>query len=224
MSKILESILSAILIDMIEAQNQANIYSAHIVENYVGLSSKEDLLQFFEIPIANIKSFDLDLKFGLEQTESLIGKGVSKKIATLIDSTVEKFILSSLSKYELQVEDSDDLKTLISLMWNGKSENLVKPPKFQNKEGLMDEIQELVNLLRESVSYAADSEPLLVDNKNGSGLKAIFSINDLNSFKGDILCSINIKAEMAGMKAGFADEISNDDEKTKNRKIFLVGS
>ncbi|WOI35766.1 hypothetical protein R1T43_11030 [Alteromonas sp. CI.11.F.A3] len=225
MSDILESVLSSILIDMINAQNQANIRSADIAESYVGLNRKHELLQYFAVPTANIKSFDFELKFGLEQTDSLIGEGMSKELSELIHSELKAFIQSSLQHHQLPIEDADALKAFISSIW--KRDETIPPAslKFQNNKKLIDDIRQFIKSLQQLVHDFSESKPLLEVNESNSGLKALLTISDLNSYNDDILCSINVKAEVAGMKAGYADKVGAEggDENSK-RKIFLAGT
>ncbi|CAD5275213.1 conserved hypothetical protein [Alteromonas sp. 38] len=225
MSDILESVLSSILIDMINAQNQANIRSADIAESYVGLNRKHELLQYFDVPTANIKSFDFELKFALEQTDAVIGEGMSKALSDLIHSELQAFIQSSLQHHQLPNEDADALKAFISSIW--KRDKTVPPTslKFQSNKKLIDDIQQFIKSLKQLVHDFGESKPLIEENESNSGLKALLTINDLNSYNNDILCSINVKAEVVGMKAGYADKKGAEgaDENLK-RKIFLAGT
>lgn len=225
MSNILKPVLSAILIDMINAQNQANIRSAQIAELYVGNDAKEPLLQFFDVPSANIKSFDFELKFGLETTDSLIGSNVGKELSELIDSEVNGFILTFSQLHKLSTKQNDDVKQLISSLWNEEAKSSNIPSHLAENQQLISEVKLFIKELKQSIQNITGSAPLIDKKSETLGLKAVLDVNELNPYKGDILCSINVNAEIAGMKAGFKDETTHEEGKPQtHRKIYLAGT
>jgi len=223
-SNILESVLSTILVDMINAQNQANIRSAQLAEEYVGQNKTVELLQFFDVPSANIKSFDFELKFGLESTGSPIGKKMSNKLSELISHSLQEFVQACMEKYKLPIGSDEELKKFIGYQWKGGSKKSAGL-SFEHDPKIINDSNKFIITLKKNIKSLTDSELFLDEKERAPGLKAILNVSDLNSYNGDMLCSINVKAEIAGMKAGFADKTEGEgSEKETKRKIFLVGS
>jgi hypothetical protein len=224
-SDILELVLTNILEDMINAQNQANICSAHLAQEYRGEKRKEELLEYFDIPCANIKSFDFELKFGLESATSPLGSEMSHKLTELIKNALNEFIQRCTEKYKLPAGSEEELKGFISSHWNGKGDKTSSALSFEPEPKLIDDCNNFITTLKKEITSLTDSELFLDKNERTSGLRAILKISDLSSYNGDLLCSISVKAEIIGMKAGYADKTIEKGSSTETkRKIYLVNN
>lgn len=224
---ILESVLATILLDMIKAQNQANCYSAQLALDYTGTDKKIPLLEFFDVPNAIIKSFDFELKFGLESVGSPIGGEMSYKLSELIKNSLNKFVQRCMETYRLPAGSEKELKELIASLWKDKSEAASSKLSFEPDPKLIEDSNDFIISLRDKVKSLTDSELFLEKDERTPGLRAVLNVSDLNSYNGDILCAINVNAEIAGMKAGFYEEnikTNGDDKKESFRKIFLMRS
>lgn len=225
MSDILELVLTNILEDMINAQNQANICSAHLAQEYRGEKRKEELLEYFDIPCANIKSFDFELKFGLESDTSLLGEEMSYKISNLIRKALSEFIQGCTEKYKLPAGSEEGLQGFISSLWSGKGDKTSSALSFEPEPKLIDDCNNFIATLKKEIKSLTDSELFLDKNEKTSGLKAILKISELSSYNGDLLCSISVKAEIIGMKAGYMDKTTDKVGSTETkRKIYLVNN
>lgn len=224
-SSILETVLKTILIDIINAQNTANIRSAQLAKEYMGQGNEGKLLKFFDVPSANIKSFDLELKFGLESvTENPLSDEMSLNISELIRNSLDEFVTRCKEKYKLPTGTEDELKDLISSLWKGEKGDESIKLNIQPDSNLIADSNRFIKTLKNKINSLTDSKLFLNEKKNTPGLKAVLNVSELNSYDGEILCSININAEMSGMKAGFVDTISEKgSHKETNRKIFLAG-
>lgn len=79
-----ESVVAAVLIDITEAQNQANKYSVIISKDY----QKSTALAAFGVPNAVVRSFDISLKFAIDQIgiRNLTNKADSAVLESLDNS------------------------------------------------------------------------------------------------------------------------------------------
>lgn len=222
---ILESVLATILLDMIKAQNQANCYSAQLALDYTGKDKEIPLLEFFDVPNAIIKSFDFELKFGLESVGSPIGGEMSNKLSELIKSSLNEFVQRCMESYRLPAGSEKELKGFIASLWRDNGDAASSKLSFEPEPKLIEDSNDFIIALKNKVKSLTDSELFLEQNERTPGLRAVLNVSDLNSYNGDMLCSINVNAEIAGMKAGFYEEnikTNDNDKKEPDRKIFLV--
>lgn len=223
MSDILEPVLTTILLDMINAQNQANIRSAQLALEYTSGDKEAGLLEFFDVPSAIIKSFDFELKFGLESAGSPIAGEMGNKLSALIERALNGFVQQCMKNYQLPVGSEEQLKHLIAALWKGEGGKAAPRLGFEPAPKLMDDANDFMATLKREIKALTDSELFLDPEERTQGLKAVLNVSDLNSYNGDVLCAINVNVEFAGMKAGFMETFTKEGEpKEPARKIFLM--
>lgn len=223
MSDILEPVLTTILLDMINAQNRANIRSAQLALEYTSRDKEAELLGFFDVPSAIIKSFDFELKFGLESTGSPIGGEVSDKLSALIERELNGFVQQCMKNYQLPNGSEEQVKHLIAALWKGEGDKAASRLGFEQAPKITDDANDFIATLRRDIAALTDSELFLDAEERTRGLKAVLNVSDLNSYNGDVLCAINVNVEFAGMKAGFRETFTEEGEpKESARRIFLM--
>lgn len=223
MSNILEPVLSTVLIDMINAQNEANLRSAQLAEKYFSPDQELDIIQFFDVPNATIKNFTLDMKFALGNSIHPLGGQKEEEVKVYIERSVENIVNLCLSKYDLFDSERGVIKSAIFRLWRKEKVSLSEVNK-EKEDGIITDIKNELDKLKQEIYLLAEHEIKFSQHEDISDLKAIFNVSDLKNYNGDIMCSIIINAEVTGLKSGFKDEFEHvDGVLTRKRKIYMMG-
>ncbi|WP_258098252.1 hypothetical protein [Marinoscillum pacificum] len=235
---ILEKLVKQILIDLIEAQNQANIKSAKLAKDY--FDHKVENLQYFGVPNSLVKSFDFTLKFMFEDLVNMFNEKTKSQFKQLIKSNWRTFVLQlldqeiiqesdlaqklkavpdiSINVDQLEPQDEDLLETISSYLikqLEAHAQHLIESQKCsfskENSESLKNEVQQIIDPVNIQESASSEKKKMVID------------LNQLNKMDQSMICEIKVHADMQTLKWGYSEKFEDPDhEKDQKRMKFLV--
>ena len=219
----LTDLLTKILIDIAKAQHNSNKFSSRLSEKYKD-PEKYNLpknLAYFPVPNSLFKEFDFELKFGLQELESIIGPINSKIINNLIEYTSD--YLSEI--YNLSENQKNILFKNLKTTWTPL--NIISVTSDQNifdnllqgillDCGIKNLNEEDYNRFRRIVTLELINQ--IQKQYQQSEINKVKSFNTvydmklLNETGEEIICTIKGNIEMRNFKWGFSEEDNNQNE------------
>lgn len=222
-----EDVIQQILIDLAEAQHASNIKSAELAQIYK--SNTIPFLEFFNVPNSSIKSFNLNLKFGLEDFVALFSDKLQGYLNDLIHESWND-LLFQLSNDQMISDDEfmemKNINPLISFDVINDSLNKVQWPVVIRQAiidgfsgALKHQSSDKFQTIIDSITQQLDERiPLLLqqiipaNHLYGSDVSAVFDLNRLNNLGDNVICQINVNVDMDYLKWGFFTKTNEKGE------------
>ena len=206
----LEELLATLLIDIIKAQHQANLFSARLANLYYdpekyGLDPN---LSYFPVPNSVIKSFDLNMKLAPEKVEVIVEKSLESGLREAFGLVLSQLKLKKDEQEKLIKKALAEL-TALSLAGQQDRDEIIGQiaglPKGKVKGFDQQWEEALQQALRQHLPAELQLSPEMIKD-----LLVNYNLQVIKDVGEDKLWQINLLVDMRSFTWGFNDKDQQD--------------